>query len=70
MSDVIENISISSGSVSAEVTVEYVLSSSSLSLFTKHLIHVNDLNGLLCACPHTKCTQKKKNRDSTKKYKY
>jgi hypothetical protein len=79
MSDAIEVISISYGSVSPEVPVEHVspevplehvLSSSSPSLFTEHLIHMNGLNDLLCACLHTKCTQTKKNRDSTKKYEY
>jgi hypothetical protein len=70
MSDAIEVISISSGSVASVVPVEHVLCSSSPSLFTKHLIHMNDLSDLLCARPHTKCTQTKKNRDSTKTYKY
>jgi hypothetical protein len=70
MSDAMEVISISSGSVSPEVKVEHVLSSSSPSLFTEHLIHMNDLNDLLCAHPNTKCRQTKKNRDGTKKYKY
>jgi hypothetical protein len=50
--------------------VEHVLSSSSPSFFTEHLINMNDLNDLLCACPHTRCTKIKKNRDSTKKYEY
>jgi hypothetical protein len=31
---------------------------------------MNDLNDLLCAHPHTKCTKTKKNRDGTKKYEY
>jgi hypothetical protein len=54
--------------VSPEVKVEHALSSSFPSFCTKHLIHINDLNDLLYAHPHTKCTQTKKNRDGNKKY--
>jgi hypothetical protein len=60
MSDVLEIISISSGSVSAEVTLEVALSYASPALF-EHCIHVNELNDWLHACPHTKCSQTKKN---------
>ncbi len=69
MSDVLEVISISSGSTSAKVTPEVVLSSVSPALF-EHRIHVNELNDWLCAHPHTKCRQTKKNQDGTKKYEY
>jgi hypothetical protein len=53
-----------------EVKVEPGLSSTSPTFCPERLIHVNDLNSLLSACPHTKCTQTKKNRDGTKKYEY
>jgi hypothetical protein len=62
--------SITSGSVSAEVPVEFVLSSASPSSFIEHCIHANELNNWLQALPHTKCKQTKKNRESTEKYGY
>ncbi len=48
MSYDLEIISISSQSVSAEVPVEFVLSSASPSLFVEHCIHANELNDFGC----------------------
>jgi hypothetical protein len=80
MSDEKEVISISSGTVASQHVVDVAegfymqhepgLSSFSPTFCPERLIHVNDLNGLLSARPRTKCTQTKKNRDSSKKYEY
>jgi hypothetical protein len=73
MSDILEVISISSGSTSTKVTPEVVLSSVSPALFASHAsfehrIHANELVDWLHAHPHTKCRQTKKNRDGSKMY--
>jgi hypothetical protein len=73
--DVLDVISISSGSTSAEVTPEVVMSSVSPASFPSHAlfehhIHANELNVWLRAPPHTKCRQTKKNWDGTKNYDY